>query len=57
MEGKDFASIAGKKLKVVTNTGEEVVGTVYGYNAELKLLMLSKSSEMKFNYFSGRAVI
>ena len=42
MEGKDFRQLVGKLVKVVTNIDEEIVGNIYGYNADLKLLVIGK---------------
>ena len=41
----DYRALVGKLLKVTTSDGSEITGTVYGYNCDLKLLVLTVDSK------------
>jgi hypothetical protein len=41
----DYRAMVGKLLKVTTHEGQEIIGTVYGYNCDLKLLVLTVDSK------------
>jgi hypothetical protein len=44
MSEPDYRNLVGKNVRVTTKLGEEIDGSVYGYNADIKLLVLGTSS-------------